>query len=105
MFSDRVFVDMCRRYNNFFSRREIARLNSDIAQTKLTIWQYAQMIERCFDENCWPMNDDSCVGFGTCEYFDLCTSGFDAFTDTHTPEGFIKVDDVHQELITPNTKG
>ncbi|MBN1456572.1 MAG: PD-(D/E)XK nuclease family protein [Sedimentisphaerales bacterium] len=99
MFGDRVFADMCDRYDYFFARREIPRLESDINQTRLSLWQYAQMLTRCEKDNCWPMNDDGCVGFGTCSYFDLCTGGFDPFTDNYIPEGFVVVPDVHQELL------
>lgn len=98
MYANRLLAEMCDRYDNFYARREIARLDSDMQDTKLMLWQYAQMISRCNQDGCWPMNDSSCVGFGTCPYFDLCNCGYDPFDNFYVPEHFIQVSDVHQEL-------
>ena len=99
MYGDRVVAEVSSRYDYHFARREIARLESDIQETKLMIWQYATMISSCESRDCWPINDSDCVGFGTCPYFDLCTAGFDPLTEAVVPEGYIIVPDVHQELL------
>lgn len=101
MYGDRISADMGRRYDTYFARREIPRLNDDIRNTQIDLWHYAEMIRENYERNRWPRNDDACVIFGTCPYLDLCTGGFDPDSDS-LPEGFIRVDDVHQELIEEN---
>jgi hypothetical protein len=98
MYGDRISADMGRRYDTYFARREIPRLISDMQDTQLDLWHYAEMIFDNYESNRWPRNDDACVSFGTCPYFDLCTGGFD-FNSSVLPEGFIRVEDVHQELM------
>jgi hypothetical protein len=98
MYGDRISADMARRYDYYFARREIPRLESDMADTDLCLWQYANMIYDNYQLNRWPCNDDACIGFGTCCYLDICSGYFD-LNSGNVPEGFMKVHDVHQELI------
>jgi len=98
MYGDRITADIGRRYNHYYGRREIPRLEHQIFETQHSLSQYAQMIHECDVVDRWPLNDDACVGFGTCPYLDLCSSGFNFYSGA-IPEGFVRVDDVHQELL------
>lgn len=95
MYGDRITNDIARRHEFYFSRREIPRLQADLDQIKQDLWDYSQMLLFCDKNNIWPKNDDACLLFGECPYFDLCSSGFD-FEDV--PEGFIQLKNVHTEL-------
>lgn len=97
MFGDRISADMGRRYDYYFARREVPRLEHQIFETQHALSQYAQMVHECDLVDRWPMNDDACVGFGTCPYLGLCSGGFDIHSGV-VPEGFVRVEDVHQEL-------
>jgi len=98
MYGDRITADIGRRYDYYFARREIPRLEHQIFETQHALSQYAQMIHECDLVDRWPQDDDACVGFGTCPYLDLCAGGFDVYSGV-VPEGFMQVEDVHQELL------
>ena len=82
----------------FYQRKEIPRLADDIAEANYEVWQWAKMIHDCKTNHRWPRNTGACVGFGICQYFDICTNGYDV-TSGIVPDGFKIVDEKHQELI------
>ena len=82
----------------FYQRKEIPRLTDDIEEAKFEVWQWAKMIHDCKNNHRWPRNTGACVGFGTCQYFDICTNGYDV-TSGIVPDGFKIVEEKHQELI------
>ncbi len=92
------------RPDYYFARREVPRLDSDIEEHRFELWQMQGLLRECQKHNRWPRNTRACIGFGRCQYFDLCTGGFDikAFQADPgvLPEGFKIVDNVHPELET-----
>jgi len=98
MYGDRITADIGRRYDFYYARREIPRLDHQVFETQHALSQYAQMIHECDLVDRWPQNDDACVGFGTCGYLNLCAGGFDIYSAV-VPEGFVRVEDVHEELL------
>ncbi|MGH2272454.1 PD-(D/E)XK nuclease family protein [Anaerohalosphaeraceae bacterium U12dextr] len=99
MYGDRISADMGRRCDYYFARREIPRLITDLRDTELDLWHYAELIYENLETHRWLRNDDACNSFGTCPYLDLCTGDFDLSVEA-LPEGFIRIDDVHQELMS-----
>lgn len=97
MFGDRLSADMGRRPDFYFARREIARLENDLDEIRFDLWQMAQIIRDCERYDRWPRNDRHCVGFGQCEYFGLCTGGYDP-NSGEIPDGFIRLNNPHREL-------
>ena len=94
--------DIGERPDYYFARREVPRLESDIEEHRFELWQMQGLLRECQKHGRWPRNTRACIGFGRCQYFDLCTGGFDikAFQADPgvLPEGFKVVENVHQEL-------
>lgn len=82
----------------YFARREIPRTDSELAEARRDLWDHAQILHQCDTENRWPRNSAACIGFGRCQYLDLCSINWTP-DDGHVPHGFIKHTDTHQELI------
>lgn len=97
MYGDRISKDMERRPDFYFARKPVTRLESDIEETRLAVYQWAQIIAENDKRGRHPRNDDACVWLGRCPFLNLCTTGYD-FTTRGVPEGFEQVDNVHQEL-------
>ena len=97
-YSERLIADIGERPDWYFARREIPRLNSDLTEAAFDLWQTAQIVGDCDRLNRWPRNTSSCIGFGRCSHFDLCTNGYDP-ESPDVPPGFMRVDDAHQELL------
>jgi len=98
MFGARLWRDIQERPDYYFARREITRLESDIAEAQADLWQYASLIREASRLNHWPRRTSQCVGFGRCPYFSLCTSGFTGADLSRLPPEFEIVQNVHQEL-------
>ena len=96
-YGERLRIDIGERPEFYFARREFVRMNADIEEAQYDFWQVAAIIRDCQRYQRWPRSTSACIGFGKCEYFDLCTSGFNPETDS-LPEGFTVIDNVHQEL-------
>lgn len=96
-YSERLIADIGARPEWYFARREIPRLEADLTEAAFDLWQTAQIVGDCDRLNRWPRNTSSCVGFGKCAYFDLCTNAFNPET-SEIPPGFLRVVDPHQEL-------
>jgi len=89
---------------DWFFRQEIPRLQADLDEAACDLWLTAQMLNFCHVKNCFPKRHNQCVGFGTCPYFDLCTSDFDPDSGI-VPDGYIKLDNVHPELSGTESQG
>ena len=96
-YGERIMQDIGIRPDFYFARREIPRLESDIVEYQHELWQMAHIINDCRKHNRYPRNTDACIGFGKCDYFDVCTGGYDINSGI-APDGFIKVENIHQEL-------
>jgi len=96
-YGKRFAQDLIDRDERYFSRREVARLQSDLDEAAADIWMTAKKIRDCERFNRWPRNTDACCRFGTCEYLNLCSEGYDIETQG-IPEGFFKSDKLHPEL-------
>ncbi len=99
MYAVRLRQDIGDRPDFYFVRREIPRTKYDLEESRQDVWHMAKLLGDCTRHGRWPRNSGQCTLFGRCPYFDLCTDGFDPET---VPAGFIKVDNVHQELELTN---
>ena len=96
-YGERLTLDIGQRPDFYYARQEIPRLQADLDEGAWDVWQTAKMIRECQKFNRWPRNTSACVGFGRCQYFKLCTGGYDP-QSSETPDGFVVVDNVHPEL-------
>lgn len=96
-FGARLREDITQRPEYYYQRREIPRISKDLEEASYDLHMSASIIQGCHQHRCWPRNTRQCLMYGRCEYFDLCTSGFEPDEDD-VPEGYEIVDSVHREL-------
>lgn len=90
--------DVVSRPEFYFMRVETARTDRDIIGAKAEWYKWASLLNQNSLLNRWPMNPSACYGmFGKCPYFDICSNNVDV--SNGLPDGFIKVVDVHPELV------
>jgi hypothetical protein len=97
MYGARLRNDMGLRPEFYFARMEIARLDADLDAFRAELWEQGADIRERRRNGRWYRNSNACVGFGRCEYLDLCASGDDC-ADGRVPDGFERVADLHPEL-------
>lgn len=97
MYGARLLVDMRERPDWYFARREVARLEADLSDFAYELWQYQGILRDCQRTGRWPRNTSACLHPYKCEYWELCTGGYDTASGT-TPDGFKRLDFVHPEL-------
>jgi len=81
----------------YYARREIPRLESDLAETREELWQQAQMLRDCQRRCAWPRNTGACLRPYRCPVWELCCSGISPDQDP-LPSGYERVRNVHPEL-------
>ena len=96
-FSDRLAADLQARPDFYF----VPRLEVDLDDFAAELWQIQQAIRESQRCNRWfrSANRNTCE---FCSVFDLCTSGtYEPSRDVPAalPEGFVRVEDIHQELV------
>jgi len=98
-YGDRLMADIGERPNRYYQRKEIARIDADIDEARYELWQMQRLIRECQLNERWPRSASkfTCLGFGRCAYFNLCTGDYDVKSGV-TPEGFVKLNDPHPEL-------
>ena len=87
MYGARLLADIVQRPEFYFARREIARLDKDLAEYRRELWGIYQTIKAMRKGNWWFRSDqqDSIGLHG--QYAPLCLHNVDV-SDGHTPEGF-----------------
>jgi hypothetical protein len=104
MFGARLLADMAARPDFYFQRCEIPRLESDLVAYQAEAWQMqrnirqSQLDEREFGIAAWPRNTAQCLNMGKCPYMDLCLGHHGNITNDATPQGFRRVENLHEEL-------
>ncbi len=91
----RLTADIAERPAYYYARREITRLDDEIAEFRREIWQTAQMLSWCATHDCWPRS----AGRMTCDYCqfaDLCLQGIKA-SPGNVPSGY-QITEPHEEL-------
>lgn len=114
-FAARVAADIVEKPDHYFARIEIARLDQDLEECARDVWRTQRVIRDCQLESeravargqratvAWAKSPDACMGNGiTCEFLAVCTSGRPVETDT--PEGFVRLADVHPEIAKHATE-
>lgn len=95
-FGERLTADIESRPEFYFARKEIPRLESDLAEFEAELWQIQQEIRESQKHGRHFRNTNQCLVFGKCPYFGPCTDGVDLAE--HLPAGFVRVADIHPEL-------
>lgn len=94
-FAGRIAADIALRPEHYFARIEIARLDQDLEECAAELWIQQQTIRAMQRAGKWYRNPGSCFEPYSCEYLTICrASGL----ETYTPDGWIRIEDVHPEL-------
>lgn len=81
----------------YFSRGEVVRLEQEMNDALVDVWQLGQQIRENELAKRHPRNPGACKQYGRmCDFFDVC-SGAASLDDTTQ---FVRRDDVHPELAT-----
>lgn len=95
-YGDRLTQNIGERPGFYFQRQEVPRLQSDVDEFLVELWQQQKAIRQS-QLNGWHFrNTSACAMFGRCEYLDICHGAGD-FTDG-IPAGFVQLENIHPEL-------
>jgi hypothetical protein len=103
LYGARLLADIHERPDFYLARREIARMDGDLAEFRAEQWTLLHQIresEKAMEVSglaAWPRNTGACIGFGRCAYLDICR-GFTGDPTQEIPEGFVVRDTLHAEL-------
>lgn len=94
LFRHRLVDDVVARPANYFQRRIIPRLDDDLAEWSVELWDVAQEINNAVKTSRHYRNSEACMAYSRpCEYLALCSGH-----DTTDSENWRVSDGVHQEL-------
>lgn len=95
---EKLIADIQDRPDFYFVRREISRLESDLAEFEAELWDIQQAIREAQLKGAHyrTVNKNTCA---FCPYFELCTTGRDL---SDLPPQFEKVKNLHPELELSN---
>jgi RecB family exonuclease len=95
-YSSRLLTDIGQRPDYYFARREVPRLEDELAEYQHELWQQANQLrdsQRC---NRWFRNISKMTR-GYCQFAPLCLHSVNVKADV-PPPGFERLVDVHPEL-------
>ena len=98
MFGQRLLEDMAGRTDFYFARVEICRLESDLRDFQVELWQMQRQIQQARNTGRWWRNAGACLMMGRCEYADVCFAGQSLGPDDEVPRGFLRGENLHPEL-------
>ncbi len=95
-YSQRLYEDIDARPDYYFQRREIPRLEDELAEFQSELWQQAQAIGEATNHDRW-YRGVSKITCGNCEFSQLCFNNT-RIDPTSPPAGFQVLADAHPEL-------
>jgi hypothetical protein len=101
-FAARVATAMRADPDSFFARHEIARLDSDLDETRAELWQQQLAIREMQRSGKWWRNPGACLSPYRCAYIPICKQ---QVNPACAPSGFRILADVHPELARPEQAG
>lgn len=98
-YQDRLLAAIGEEPNKYYARGEVTRLESELDDAMLDIWELAKSLREAELAGRAPRNPDQCLSWGKmCSFFDVCCGA--ASLDDETM--FIQNDNVHPELTLAN---
>ena len=95
-FRARLLEHVAERPDRYFQRGDVVRLEAEMADAMLDVWQLATELGAADRAARYPRNPGACSQYGrTCAFFDVCT-GCASLEDTSR---FRKLDDVHHTTV------
>lgn len=100
MFGARFTSDIASRPDFYFARREIPRLDADLAEFRAELWAQQLAVQTMRHTGRWWRNSAACLAPYRCDYFELCADGHDEARGV--PLGFVALTFAHPELESAN---
>lgn len=100
MYGARLIADMYSRPDFYFARREIPRIEADLASYEYDRWYTMQAIRQSQRDGRWPRYTRSCLRPYKCPYFEQCCAGLRVLAAP--PSGFVRLTTPHPELEMSN---
>lgn len=93
---EKLTADICERPDYYFARVEIPRMDQDIDEFAIELWETQKVIRDAQLNNRWfrTVGKNSC---GFCSYFDICSTN-QTIDAGNPPMGFEILSDCHPEL-------
>lgn len=101
MYGARLTADICRNPQEFYVRREIPRLDSDLLELERELWGIQKRLTFCKANAYWDRNTMACERPYLCEMRDICYGGFEV-SETQIPPGYMLKSRQHEELEEDN---
>lgn len=95
-YAARLLADIGERPDYYFARREVPRLEDELAEFQLELWQQANQLRESQRRNRWFRNISK-MTCGYCQFAPLCLNSVNVNPDV-PPPGFERLADVHPEL-------
>ena len=97
-YGERLLADIGERPDYYFQRREVPRLEDELAEFQLELWQQADLLRESQRRGRWFRNVGR-MTCGFCEFCELCLNSIRVNPDA-PPAGYEFLPDVHPELQT-----
>jgi hypothetical protein len=96
-YAARVAGAMREDPSRYFARVEIARTDQDLEDFQHELWDQAQALSEAKRKERWYRNPSNCVSSTgrACDFLPICKF---SNLDTRVPEGYRRVENVHEEL-------
>jgi len=94
-FAGRIAENIASKPEHYFARIEIPRLEQDLEDCAAEVWMQQQSLRAMQRGGGWYRSPNSCFEPYRCDYVDICQN---RDLEHVTPEGFVRVEDVHPEL-------
>jgi len=95
-YRERLIADIMQRPEWYFARQEIPRLDADIQEFAVELWQQQKQLSDCKRMGRWFRNTNACLHPYRCEFFEICSNGIDP--SVTLPDGYIQKACKHPEL-------
>jgi hypothetical protein len=98
-YAARLLADIGDRPDYYYARREVPRLEDELAEFQLELWQQANQLRESQRRNRWFRNISK-MTCGYCQFAPLCLNSVHVDPNV-PPPGFERLTDVHPELGEP----
>lgn len=96
-YGERISTAVAGDPNGYFVRADVVRLEAEMKEAVLDVWQLGQELREAELAGRFPKNPDGCSAYGrTCPFFSVCTGE----ASLEDPTQFTKSTNVHPELET-----
>lgn len=101
-YAARLMKDIGERPDFYYARQEVPRLQEHVDEFLLELWQTQKTMRAAELHGYHFRNTGACASPYRCEYLDICHGSVDLTRGV--PEGFVVIENIHQELTDATTE-